>query len=103
MEKVTVIELHPDLVIDRKSALDRIGDIAAKSVETHAPRYTDQVRLVRNYIKQRCPDYRNCRQEDFCFHCSSGQQGQLYRGETCLGCKLLTADAVIQIKGLATK
>lgn len=98
MQKSHVSELHPDLVIDRKTAIDRMGLTATESMEKQKPNYEKQILLVRRVAKEACSSYRNCRGEDWCFFCSSGQTGPLYRGETCLDCKLLTADAYLRNK-----
>jgi hypothetical protein len=96
MDKPT--DLHPDLVADRQTMIDRIGDLATRNIEAKAPYSNQQIDTVRRTIRVRCPDYRNCRQEDWCWQCASGQEGQLFRGETCLSCKLLTSEGLIVIK-----
>jgi len=98
MERKSVSNLHPDLVIDQESALDRMGAVAMVSLERNSPSATKQVQIVRAKARSLCSDYRNCRIEDWCFHCESGQRGYLFRGEECLGCKLLTADAHLLYK-----
>lgn len=98
MELVTTSDLNPDLIINRESVIDRIGRTASISAEQHRPNYDKQIKVVREQAKKMCPKYSNCKQEDWCWHCASGQNGVLFRGATCLGCKLMTSDALIQIK-----
>lgn len=99
MENYVVVSLHPDLVIDRESAIDRMGRTASASAEQRRPHYDKQIQLVRRQAKTLCPAYRNCRQEDWCWHCDSGHNDKpLTLGNICRGCKLLTADVLIQLK-----
>ena len=96
MNKRSISSLHPDLVINTETAIDRIGAIASRSAEAGHQNFPKQIQLVRRTAQQLCVAYSNCRGEDWCWHCASGQNGQLYLGEICLGCKLLTADAHLQ-------
>lgn len=96
MQKRTIVNLHPDLVIGIETAIDRMGATASRSAERAKPNFAKQVQLVRSVARQLCTMYRNCRGEDWCWHCSSGQNGQLYIPSACLGCKLLTADAYLE-------
>lgn len=92
--------LNPELVIGRgETAIDRMGKTAARSAELLKPNFTKQIQLVRNYALQLCSRYLNCRKEDWCFHCASGQDNhQLFMGPACLDCKLLTSDAYLKHK-----
>lgn len=101
MKLTTPNDLHPDLVIDREAAFDRMGTTAAASADKQKPYFDKQIQLIRRLARAMCSEYKNCRREDWCFHCSSGQYGQLFRGDVCLGCKLLTSDALVQIKARA--
>lgn len=98
MLKSIVVDLHPDLVIDRESAIDRMGFTASESASKNRANYDKQVLLVRRTAKDMCVKYSNCRIEDWCWHCQSGQTGPLFRGVVCLDCKLLTADALLAHK-----
>lgn len=99
MEKFTVVSLHPDLIINKESAIDRMGATASRSAEGKRPNYEKQIQLVRRQAKVLCPAYRNCRAEDWCWHCDSGQDGKpLTLGVICRGCKLLTADVIARSK-----
>jgi hypothetical protein len=98
MQKHRVSDLHPDLVIDRQSAIDRMGLTASESVSKNKANYDKQILLVRRIAKEMCSGYRNCRIEDWCWHCNSGQTGPLFRGVVCFDCKLLTADAILAHK-----
>lgn len=101
MEKRVISTLHPDLVVDKESAIDRMGATASVSAAQERPNFTKQIQLVRRVARGLCQAYENCRQEDWCWHCRSGQEGQPLRlGVTCLGCKLLTTDARITNKHL---
>ena len=91
--------LNPDLVIGKETAIDRMGATAARSAELQKPNFTKQIQLVRNYALQLCSRYLNCRKEDWCFHCASGQDNaHLFMGKACLDCKLLTSDAHLKHK-----
>jgi len=86
--------LHPDLVIDQETALDRMGNMASRAADQQKSNFHKQIQLVRRYAKSLCERYINCRQEDWCWHCSSGQNNRpLFRGSSCLECKLFTSDA----------
>lgn len=99
MKKSEVLQIHPDLVISREAAIDRLGQTANKSLEKNRPNATKQIQIVRAEARKLCPAYRNCRNEDWCFLCSSGQNNQpLFRGSVCLDCKLLTSDALVDNK-----
>lgn len=104
MEKLRPAKLHPDLVISTEAAIDRMGLTASKSVEQEKPNYQKQIQLVRSHARELCTSYRNCRGENWCFHCSSGQFGPFFRElETCQQCKLVTADALINHKLIGVK
>jgi hypothetical protein len=98
VQKTVRTDLHPDLIITREAAIDRMGFTAAQSADAQKPYFDKQIQLIRRQARGLCPVYRNCREEDWCWHCASGQHGPLFRGDICLGCKLLTSDALIQIK-----
>ena len=98
MKLTQISSLNPDLVIGREAAIDRMGATASESAEKRKPYFDKQVQLIRRQARVLCEAYKNCREEDWCFFCSSGQQGEFYRGDICLGCKLLTSDALIKIK-----
>jgi hypothetical protein len=96
MQKRKPVPLNPDLVIDAESAIDRMLHAASLSVERGSHNFPRIVKLVRDYACSLCPTYRNCRKEDWCMACSSGLNRPLFRGVTCLHCKLLTSDARLQ-------
>ena len=94
MNEVKVVAIHSALTVGTETAIDRMGLIASKAVEQHKPNYAKQIQLVRQYATSLCASYRNCRAHDWCFTCSSGQNGRpLFRGDACLGCKLLAIDS----------
>lgn len=93
MERRKPVSLNPDLVIGVEAAIDRMGSIASRAVELAKPNFAQQIKLVRQEARILCPSYSNCRAEDWCWHCSSGTNGGLFLGDTCLDCKLLTAEA----------
>lgn len=97
MEKRFVVSLDPDLVIGREAAIDRMGKTAADSASSQRPHFDKQIQLVRRQAKKLCASYQNCRGEDWCWHCSSGQHGALFT-PNCLDCKLLTADVHLAYK-----
>jgi hypothetical protein len=93
MEKRSPVSLNPDLVIDQETAIDRMIHIASRSAELRKPTFSKQIQLVRRYARSLCSAYKNCRKEDWCLNCASGNHGSLFLGATCLHCKLLTHDA----------
>lgn len=108
MEKTRPINLHPDLVITRKDAFDlsrgsdfdKACDTVSLQVVVKGPHYTKKVSLLRTQARARCSSYKNCRQDDWCFLCSSGQNGILFRPEECKSCILFTSEALVTIKGM---
>jgi hypothetical protein len=105
----TEIGLHPDLVISMEAAIDRMSVVASAAADKKKHNFGQQIRILRNYAKQLCEDYHNCRSEDWCFLCASGSNGKLFRGDVCLECKLLPADVyqvhkstLLQISGITT-
>lgn len=91
---VKLIMLHPDLVISKEAAIDRIGAQASISAEQKMPHYRQQIQVVRRLAHELCTGYQNCKVDDWCWQCSSGQNGrELYMGDLCLGCKLLVVDS----------
>lgn len=96
MEKTNVSLINPDLVIGKESAIDRMGSMASRARDKQHPNFNQQIQLVRRAAGKLCDNYRNCREHDWCFLCASGQNGQpLFRGKECLGCKLLSADVLV--------
>ncbi len=94
MRRKRPVPIDPDLIIGTHTVVDRMGDVASKAAETGVPVAWKMIRLVREQARRLCSFYQNCRKEDWCWHCSSGQDKRpLYRGQSCLTCKLLTADA----------
>ncbi len=90
MLKYQVSPLDPDLVIGRTAAIDFMGDLASHAAECHKPNYRQQIYLVRKKAHNLCSAYINCKNEDWCFMCASGQNDRpLFLGESCLKCKLL--------------
>ena len=102
MNRLTISTLNPELVIGTTEAIDRMGLTASQAVELGKPNFIKQIQLVRSQAKGLCPAYKNCREEDFCFLCASGQgKQQLFLGKTCLDCKLLSSDVrLVHIDGL---
>ena len=94
-----LIQIHPDLIINRESALDRMGATASHSLDTNRPNATKQIQIVRMKAHKLCLEYQNCKACDWCVACASGTNGKpLFLGEACLYCKLLTADARFEVK-----
>lgn len=99
MRKEIPTDLDPELVIGKEAAIDRLGYILDLSIKQARPNFTKQVKVVRDEARRLCSAYRNCRVEDWCWQCSSGQDGQpLYRGGVCLSCKLLTTEVLFASK-----
>lgn len=98
MEKNQPSQLHPDLVISTEAAIDRMGTIASLSASQNSSTFPKEIQLVRQHAKTLCTMYRNCREHDWCFLCSSGQHNQLFLGKLCLECKLLSADVYLAHK-----
>jgi len=99
MHRDSLSTLNPDLIINREAAIDRITTIAAAAAEQGKPNFVKQIQLVRREARILCPAYRNCKEHNWCMSCSSGlNKSSLFRGETCLGCKLLTTDALQEHK-----
>jgi hypothetical protein len=91
--KKQLSSLPPELIIGTEAAIDRMRDIASRAMELRKPNYRQQIQLVRKEARNLCPAYRNCRVEDWCTACASGQEATpLFLGSLCLGCKLLVVD-----------
>jgi len=98
MEEHQISQLHPDLVISTKAAIDRMGTIASIAASNNSPSFMKQIQLVRKHAKSLCNQYRNCREHDWCWLCASGSNGKLFLGETCLQCKLIPVEVILQHK-----
>jgi len=89
MQKTRETELNPDLVVGRETTIDRLGRIVSDAVEQKKTTFPQQVMLLRSYARKLCPVYMNCRRENWCWLCNSGERGVYNRGALCLECKLL--------------
>ena len=93
MNKIRELELNPNLIVGKETTIDHMGRIVSAAVEQKRPTFKQQVMLLRSYARKLCPVYMNCRRENWCWLCNSGERGIYNRGALCLDCKLLANDA----------
>lgn len=92
--------LNPELVVGKEATIDHMGRVVSAAVEQKKPTFKQQVMLLRSYARKLCPVYMNCRRENWCWLCNSGERGIYNRGALCLECKLLANDARLYYKTL---